>query len=52
MPRKLHNRKLTKKEHRIWKAAHAESGSGAIATAAVKKPRAKKKRKPRKGRKR
>lgn len=51
MPRKLKGKKLTKKEHKQWKAAHAESGSGAIATAAVKKSRAKKKRKPRKGRK-
>lgn len=52
MPHKLHGKKLTPKEHRQWKKAHEKTGSGAIATAAVKKSRAKKKGKPRKGRKR
>ena len=48
MPRSLHGKKLSKKEHDLWKGAYEGSqGSadnpGAVATAAVKKYRRKKK---------
>lgn len=39
MPHKLQGKQLTAKEHAQWKAAKASSGSGAVATAAVKKSR-------------
>lgn len=47
MPKKLHGKKLSAKEHRIWRKAHAASkgkarSPGAVATAAVKKHRRKK----------
>lgn len=39
MPRKLHGKKLTGKEHRQWKHVMRKTGSGAQATQAVKKSR-------------
>lgn len=39
MPRKLAGKKLTAKEHRQWKHVMESTGSGAQATAAVKKAR-------------
>ena len=41
MPAKLDGHRLTAKEHRQWKHVHDRTGSGAQATAAVKKSRAK-----------
>lgn len=41
MPAKIGGRKLTKKEHKIWKSVKRKTGSGATATAAVKKWRKK-----------
>ena len=35
MPRKLHGKELTAKEHRQWKHVKAKTGSGAQATGAV-----------------
>jgi len=49
MPKTLHGQKLTSHEHNIWKSAYesAQAGGarepGAVATAQVKKYRAKKK---------
>uniref|UniRef100_A0A6M3LL19 Uncharacterized protein n=1 Tax=viral metagenome TaxID=1070528 RepID=A0A6M3LL19_9ZZZZ len=49
MPKELHGKKLTSHEHNLWKSAYesAQAGGaqepGAVATAAVKKQRAKKK---------
>ena len=50
MPKKLHDKKLSKKEHKAWKGAFEGSkGSarspGAVATAQVKKMRRKRKKK-------
>ncbi len=45
MPKKLHGKKLTKKEHRQWKKVHEKTDSGAQATAAVKRTRASRKKK-------
>lgn len=42
MPRKLGGKRLTAKEHKQWKHVHRKTGSGAQATAAVNKSRAKK----------
>lgn len=48
IPKKLHGKKLSKKEHEIWKGAYEgaqQSGArepGAVATAQVKKHRQKK----------
>ena len=42
MPKKLAGKKLTAREHRQWKHVHDSTGSGAAATAAVKKSRRKK----------
>ena len=39
MPKKLHGKKLTAAEHRQWKHVHRKTGSGAQATAALKKSR-------------
>ena len=39
MPKKLHGKKLSKKEHRQWKHVMESTGSGGQATAAVKKSR-------------
>jgi len=53
MPKKLHGKKLTAHEHEIWKkarnAARAQGARSpeAVATAAVKKSRKKKRRKDR-----
>lgn len=37
MPDKIKGKKLTRKQHRQWKKVFAKTGSGARATAAVKK---------------
>ncbi len=42
MPKKLAGKKLSKREHRQWRHVHESTGSGAQATAVVKKSRAKK----------
>jgi hypothetical protein len=42
MPNKLGGKKLTAKEHRQWQHVKRSTGSGAAATAAVKKSRARK----------
>jgi hypothetical protein len=41
MPKKLHGKRLSAKEHRQWKHVHEKTGSGAQATGAVKKSRRK-----------
>ncbi|MFA4972307.1 MAG: hypothetical protein WC683_06815 [bacterium] len=41
MPRKMNGKTLTEHEHEIWRAVFSNTHSGAIATAAVKKRRAK-----------
>lgn len=43
MPKKIHGKKLTPKQHRQWKHIYDATGSGAQATAAVKKSMRKKK---------
>lgn len=45
MPKKLHGKKLSAKEHRQWKHVHESTGSGGAATAAVKKSRKRKRKK-------
>jgi len=35
MPRKLHGKRLSEKEHRQWKHVYDDTGSGAQATGAV-----------------
>ena len=42
MPKQIGGKKLTAKQHRQWKKVHRKTGSGAAATAAVKKSRKKK----------
>ena len=42
MPKTLNGKKLSAKEHRQWKKVKHRTGSGAAATAAVKKSRRKK----------
>ena len=39
MPKTLLGKKLTKKEHEIWKKVKEKTGRGAIATAHIKKLR-------------
>lgn len=45
MPEKIKGKKLTEKEHRQWKHVYDQTGSGAQATAAVKKSMAKRRKK-------
>ena len=47
MPKKLHGKRLTAKEHRQWKKVFKKTGKGGIATSAVKKSRARKRSKRR-----
>jgi hypothetical protein len=39
MPKKLGGKKLSAKEHRMWEHVHESTGSGAKATAVVRKSR-------------
>lgn len=41
MPKTLSGKNLSKKEHEIWKNVKEKTGSGAIATAQIKKRRKK-----------
>lgn len=43
MPKVINGKKLTKKEHEVWKKVFEETGSGGAATNAVKKMRRKRK---------
>jgi hypothetical protein len=45
MPKSIHGKKLTAKEHRQWKAVYESSHSGAQATGVVKKAMAKRQKK-------
>ena len=44
MPKRIGGHKLTAKQHRQWKHVYASTGSGAAATAAVKKSMSRRKR--------
>ena len=47
MPKSIHGKKLTAKEHRQWRSIYEKTHSGAQATGTVKKTMAKRARKKR-----
>jgi len=45
MPKSINGKKLTPKQHRQWKKVYKKTGSGAAATAAVKRSMGKRRKK-------